>query len=479
MPEVPVLFNTPVYQNIPEEGLSEMSALMIDGYVTELPQMGQPATVKRPGIASFADTSNSGSRVDGTFYWQTQDIDVAVCNGSIYSITSAGVVATLGTDKMQTGTRVQFVERGDNLYMVNGGSIVKIDGTLTVTALTITGIVDTQACSIASINKRLVVARTGSDRMYYTDANSDTFNGTTDSFVANSNPDDATRIEEYRGLLLVFGAQSIEMWQDTGSQYFDFQRDPAYILKKGCIASGTVKFAEGYWYYYDADRRCVRWSGAGIPEPLSTPYDRVIQGFEKVSAATSDIYRIAGHVFYVTQFPTADKTLVYDITRNEWHEWSYWNQTTASHERFLGQTYEYVSAWNKHLVGGRNNGKVGSMSLTTYQDWGNTIRTVRRTGHISHNTLMKKKSKWLKFKVQKGYGSYTAENKFTIRWKDNNGDWGNEVLIGLGYTGEYEFFETLRRQGTYYSRQYEFVHTHNSKFALFNGAEEIILLNRS
>jgi len=479
MAERPVPFNTPVYQNIPEEGLSELSALLIDGYVTELPQEGQPATVKRPGIESFADTSNSSNSIDGLFYWGTQDEEVVVCNGNIYSVDSAGNVTTRATSKMLVGQRVSFVERGDNIYMVNGQHIIKIDGTWTVSQLSVSGVVDFQATSIATINKRLVVTRYGDDRIYYTDANSDVFNGATDSFVANVNPDDATKVVEFRGLLLAFGTHTIETWQDTGSLFFNFQRDIGSAIKKGCIAADTVQFAEGFWYYWDEDRRCVRWPGVGLPEPLSTPYDRVVQGFSDISNAMSDIYRIAGHIFYVTQFPTADRTLVYDVSRNEWHEWSYWNKSTASHERFLGQTYDYVSPWNKHLVGGRNNGLVGNMSLDTFQDWGDTIRTVRQTGHVTHGTQLRKKSNWIKFRIQKGYGSYTAENKFSIRWRDNNNAWGNELILGLGKTGEYDFYTTLRRMGVYTSRQYEIVHTHNSRFALFNGTEDIEVLNRS
>ena len=463
-------FGTQIYRNVPSEGLTELSARLIDG----IPNVARNV-MKRPGIAAWADTSNANKSIDLIAYWPNNKVAIVVCNGNIYSVTSAGAVTLRATGKLQVGARVDYIDVGDTLYLANGGRIVKLTAAYASSYIAITGVADPHVNSLEVVNQKGIATLTGSQRCYFTPAGSfDTYNGLTDSFTATVNPDAATKLVRTKTGVMVFGPKSIEPRYDRGTSSLNFLRDNGGVLSTGCIAPNTVQYINDIFYYLDQYRRIVRWTGGGIPEVLSTPFDDVIQGFALVSNAISDVYRIWGLTLYVISFPTAASTLVYCIETNEWCEWAYWNGTTAAYENYLGNYYCYIPEWNKHLVGGKKNGKVGLMSKSTYQDWGDTMRTLYRSGHINYGSYMlEKQSDLVRLHLKKGVGSYTAAAKSVVRYRDNNEAWGNEIELDLGFTGEQEFFIDINSNGTYCTRQYEFVHTANSEFILFGGEELI------
>ena len=133
----------------------------------------------------------------------------------------------------------------------------------------------------------------------------------------------------------------------------------------------------------------------------------------------------------------------------------------------------YVPEWNKRLMGDREKGYIYEIKDNIYTDNGDILKTVRRTGHITHGTNSLKKSHELRLRIKRGVGSISEDVVMMMRWRDDNGEWGNEQMLSLGKVGDKDIFVTLKPMGFYHSRQYEFSHTDNSQFVLID-AEELI-----
>jgi len=147
----------------------------------------------------------------------------------------------------------------------------------------------------------------------------------------------------------------------------------------------------------------------------------------RVDNATADVIVIAGRVFYVLQFPTDGKTLVYDMTKKQpegWAEWGYYNTSTGVHEGFRGSMYTYANDWGFHLWGDRSTGKVYKMKDTLYQDDGGAIKTIRKTGHIDHGTSLQKVNRCVRIRSRRGDLAGSVP-KILIRWNLDNFGWSD------------------------------------------------------
>jgi hypothetical protein len=110
---------------------------------------------------------------------------------------------------------------------------------------------------------------------------------------------------------------------------------------------------------------------------------------------------------------------------------------------------------------------------SSYQDNGNTIKSLIRTGHINHGTDNFKRSNQLRVRLRRGVGAITGDPQFSLRWRDQGGAWSNWHSRNMGRAGDPEFFVTFKRMGKYRTRQYEIQHADNSDFTLISIEEDV------
>jgi hypothetical protein len=127
------------------------------------------------------------------------------------------------------------------------------------------------------------------------------------------------------------------------------------------------------------------------------------------------------------------------------------------------------------LVGDWANGIIYKMDREAFTDNGNPIRTLIRTGHISHGTEMTKRSHCLRLRLKRGLANSSVSNpQISIRRRVNgSAQWENERFGSLGQVGQHEIHLEWRRNGVYRTVQYEIVHADASDFVLA-GAEELV-----
>jgi len=180
-----------------------------------------------------------------------------------------------------------------------------------------------------------------------------------------------------------------------------------------------------------------------------------------------------GRVFFIYQFPTADRTLVFNSTDNDWSEWGKYYSFRGAYEMWVGGAYCYPEPWGKHIIGRRDKLVFAELSQSYTSDDGDLIRPARVTGHISYGTLKEKRSNEFRIRCRRGDGVGTSVGTLMVRFRDNNRSWSQPRTISLGALGETDIVARLFRTGIFRTRQYEFASS-DAISIVFTAAEEDI-----
>jgi hypothetical protein len=183
--------------------------------------------------------------------------------------------------------------------------------------------------------------------------------------------------------LWLFGAETTEIWADTGS-LFPFQRVSGMVFPIGADSAWSVAGAEGvrFWLwrgvvYMASGFQPSRCSDYGVEEAIKTYslFDQQnCEGFAWIDG---------GHIFYALSFPEANATWVFDMATQSWHERLYCAKSTtspvnATFSRYRPRVYAY--AFGQHLVGDYENGNIYQLDPTYLYDAGLTNTTPAQPG---------------------------------------------------------------------------------------------------
>lgn len=138
-------------------------------------------------------------------------------------------------------------------------------------------------------------------------------------------PDNITALAVCNNYLWLFGANSNEIHYDTGDYNGQlFARYEGAILNFGCNAKNSVAVINNnvFWLASDTTGTIGVFTNEGVqPKRVSTVgIEQIIQEFSKYTDAVGYAYSQLSHTFYVLQFPTANRTFVYDLVTDSWHE---------------------------------------------------------------------------------------------------------------------------------------------------------------
>ena len=441
---------------------------------------------RRPGYSLFATTGAPEVYAagilrtgQGIFWSDRLAAAFVVAGGNLYRLASDGTPTQITGATINTGRYAVFAE-GQTLdltpfiYIAHGGTLRYTDGsTLTTPSDPNT---PTAASFVASLNNR-VWADNGGQDFYITDTDPDTslFDPFYWSMVDNPwraaiKADTVQALIAAWNEVAVWGTQTIEYWQEDGVN--PISPLVGATSEMGTDSPQTIKIADNTMYALasmQGKRAVVKLVNRG-PQIVSGDIDRELQSYDTITDAVGALAFTGGINHYVLNFPTAKKTWAYDLKENLFIEWGAWNPSLARYDVFPIAGSCYAKAWNKHLFLGQD-GNVYQMSRTTYQDAGNEIRTLIRTGWINHGTARRKRSSQLYVKL-KSYSPTPAT--VLMRWRDDGRpEWSSYLELPVGSESEQTQFAKLSRRGMYRSRQYEFLMTDNADLALCGLSEEV------
>lgn len=462
------------YENVDDAQVDQWASTIIDFLPVVVE--GKIHLVKRPGITPWLNLG-TGLPIDGLYWWDKQRCAIAVSGGRVWKILdSTGTrVEITGSSELRSSSLVTFATDGNRLAMANGARIVHTD--LTSLTTMADGDAPTNVTHIATIDGYLLANKAGTGQIQFSSFSDFTDWIALDFVSAESKPDDVVAMgEAYRELIAV-GRESVEFFQNDGVS--PFSRISGSAQPFGTEAPYSLANVGGIWMWLSDKRELVTMQGRAVT-PVSSPFDKIIQEFVSVNDAVGYTTMIGGHAIYLLTFPTAGQTLAYNYKTKVWHKWGYWDTERAKYGRYRGQTYAYARAWNAHLVGDYSNGIIYLASRQTYTDDGNPIRSLVRSGHVSHGTMGSKRSNVFRLKVKGGMANdAVADPQISMRRRINNGAaWTNERWKSLGKTGRHTNHIDWRRNGIYQTEQIELVHSDPSDCILMGAQEDVEYLGQ-
>ena len=477
-------------------------------YPELVPEGGkEPAFLNRaPGLRLLATLG--GGPVRGM--WQFGNNGYAVSGNTLYRVDTSWNATALGT---VSGTGpVSMADNGTQLFVA-----ANPDGYIYNASTNVFGaIADPDfpgAVTVGYLDGYFVFNPPDSQRIYITSLLDGTQVDPTEFASAEGSPDGVVAVLSNFRELWVFGTNSVEVWYDSGATDFPLQRIQGAYNELGCAAAYSVaKMDNGvFWLGQDARGRGIVYRANGYQgQRISThAVEWHIQSYGDIRDAIAYTYQQDGHSFYVLTFPSADRTWVYDIATNAWHERAGWENSQFTRHRSNCQ----MVFNNEIVVGDYENGKLYAFDPEVYADNGQIQKWLRswRALPTGQNNLKRTAHHSLQLDCESGVGlsgqdAYDvdylltesddfllteagdfltldfvavqgANPKAMLRWSDDGGHtWSNEHWAEMGRIGEYYRRVFWRRLGMTLKlrdRVYEVSGTDPVKIAIM-GAELII-----
>lgn len=189
--------------------------------------------------------------------------------------------------------------------------------------------------------------------------------------------------------LWLFGSQTTEVWRNnysTAPESFPWERDPGAMINYGITGEFShTKLAEGVaWLAGDPRGYVVAVFAEGYrPKRVSThAIEQEWATYSTCSDAESFAYTENGHQFWWINFPSANRTWVWDATTQLWHRRGWWNGSSLDrHRARCHASVLWPSGHAHHIVGDWQNGKLYKMSAAYYDDAGTAIHWERTCPH--------------------------------------------------------------------------------------------------
>ena len=470
MPELPLPITGPAFRTVDETELDTRNTYLMDVFVNELGD-----TVKRPCLEPWIDLGAT-TGTDGLFWWDEQQALMAVNNGILFKITSAGGdFAPMVGSTVPVGNKVSFASSGDVLLYTNGAQIVSTDIVGPPAALTDADA--PQHVPYVMIHDQYAIGiRAGTGAFQISEVGDVTSWRAQDIFTAESKPDNLLAGLVSKDGLLFLGRESGEFWVNDGVS--PFSRVRGLSLDRGIGSAYSLARWGDEWFWIDQKRTPIRATIQGVKE-ITNPYMHDFQKLISVEDAVSDVMVCDGRPMWVMSFPLANRTFVYNITQDDWSEWGAWDPDTATYKRFIGHSYAYAKNWGFHVVGDFRNGMLYKLTRSVHTDNGAPVRSVRRTGYITHDTSNYKRSNRVRLRMKRSTATSTVTRPtMMMRWREKNGPWSNTRRLSLGEVGQHDLWVELTQLGMYRSRQYEFIHSDDTDWILADGKEDVDVMLR-
>lgn len=241
----------------------------------------------------------------------------------------------------------------------------------------------------------------------------------------------------------LLGERTTEVWINVGAFPFPFQRIPGTSSQHGCAARFSVSRLGNSFAWLSRDDRgqsVILQMNGYQPVRISTfAVETAINSYPTVNDARAYSYQQNGHEFYVLTFPSADVTWVYDLATELWHKRAWRDPFNVLH-RHRGNCATLFN--DKIFVGDFQNGKLYTLSLTTFTDDGVPIPCIRRAPHLVGPEIQRVFHHELQLQFQPGVGLQVGQGsdpQAMLHWSDDGGStFGNEHWRPLGKVGKYK-----------------------------------------
>ena len=270
---------------------------------------------------------------------------------------------------------------------------------------------------------------------------------------AESYPDPIVGLARQNNFVVAFGTESTEFMYNyaKANQITDFDspldRHESMVLQTGCLNKNAVLGAERILVFIGdslmGGHAVWRLDGSNAKE-ISTEYiEKFIDLEDTTTAITGFGIRIMGHMLFIVNLPTANKTFVYDLEENMWTEWQY-----------NGGMLPFVSFCDADgivVLQHSTNGKLYKLDPLVYNDFDVDIEARIRLAKQDFDTDV------YKFYHQTTVIGDKATHAYVLRWSDADyTTWSNDKTLSVGNRPYF------MRSGKARRRAWEIEYIHNS-----------------
>jgi hypothetical protein len=198
---------------------------------------------------------------------------------------------------------------------------------------------------ICFLNYFLLLNQPGTSNFYSTNAASTVFNALSFGTMTEW-PGNCIALINSQAAVWLFNIQKGEIWNDAGTFPFAFQPISGTIIEHGLVgpyALGRIS-TDIYWLSEapEGARVAIRGTGRGEQRVSTFPIEAEWLTYPNVSDCVVQTYQIRGHGFVMWHFPSADRTWVYDLMMEEWHEEAFYDINGLQHRtRDMMMAYAY------------------------------------------------------------------------------------------------------------------------------------------
>lgn len=300
----------------------------VNTYVSRLDGTNQ-MLASSPGEATVAAF---GVAIRGQHVAQPSNRWFVAAGNVLYELTAGptaglyefNVIGSLATSSGFVGmahnaTQLSIVD-GPNYYVLNLNTSVLTP----ITALAWRGSDDVQ-----ELDGYFIFVDPETDQFYLTAIDDGTTLNGLDFSSADSSPDNIITHRVSHRQLFLLGADTTEIWIDSGAAAFPFVRYNSYTMDVGVVGKQAAIVAADtlFWIGKTKNGRGLVYSLAGN-QPMrvsNSAVEQALAGSSDLSQASMWAYQIEGHEFIGINAPGLATTWVYDAALQMWHERAEWD----------------------------------------------------------------------------------------------------------------------------------------------------------
>lgn len=308
------------------------------------------------------------------------------------------------------------------------------------------------------IDGYVVLARANSVDVYTCDLDTPTLWSSTNFLSAEMFPDPVISLARQNNQVIVLGHNSIEFFYDAANASGSpLSRNDSTTIQMGTsIPYGLYQNEQfcAYVSHSDSGGRAVWVINGFQPKKVSDEYiERILDAEADLLSCRAFGLRTMGHLFYVINLVSSNRTLVYDMDEKLWHEWS--SNSSGNHSVFECNYMADKSDGAAYMLH-KSSGELFRLDPNSYKDVSKSILCELTTNRYDMDTYNRKFMSSVKIVGDR----YDTTNTVNLQWTDNDyQSWSSLKPIDL--TDDYPAFHRL---GAFRRRAFKLTHTLDKPF---------------
>lgn len=395
-----------------------------------------------PGLREVIDLAGLEVRA----IMQYQGKMYCVVDDSFYELTATSshdpeVVTITSTLRGTLNTQVGIVSWDSNATQLmigdGGGGYIYTPADTTFTAISDADFLGAE--TLCLMDNYFIYNVPDTNKIYATAINDGSSVSALDFVSEQTKSGNVIAVTQFRNELWVFCELCTVVYYNAANPTgFPFTKRPGAAMDVGCLAvDSVVQIGNSHLIWLSHQGYIVKANGYDA-ETISTPaITKELVSYGKIEDAEAYGYDEDGHSFYVISFPSAQKTWVYDLFFNKWHERDY--VVSGYHFRDIPRVCQKFQDIN--FVGAYNSGKIYTMSRKIHTHDGEYIQRLFVTPHQSQDKVLVGVPE-LELHMETGVGIETGQGsdpQIMMRYSvDGARTWSNELWRSIGAIGEYD-----------------------------------------